>query len=482
MPTIHHPSPLAQHRHNERGSLIITAMLIAAVIGVGLTSYIALSKNSMRMAQRTFYANDALNLAEAGLEEALYSYNQMNSGVATATAWANWTISGANAQRTMTFNRDQNALGTVKIYVKGYDGSNEDPYIIVQSTVTPFDGGRTTTRILQINLEKNAYFNTGVVGINGIQLGQSYATTISANSYNSGKTKAFTQSTQLTGNTSVGIKTGNLTVSSGSTMDIGGDLYLGTGLTKPSNVTVSGSQYSDYAGVFPLPTYPTNTTVVATKRKRGKRWGNWNSWGKNWGNSVTLPLSGATAAADGKYYYSADNVTISNLTVQANKDVVIVGTGSTNIDIGNKDKIAVNSGATLTVYMTGPISIVDDGQLTSSWAGALQVFTSTTSTCNLAAKSTFYACIYAPNANLYFNGNNNSEKNFDKNAGQNDGRTVVGSFVGKTITSRYNARLIYDEALTTLNAGRVWNMSAWWEMSDSTDRSLLGTMTNNFIQ
>ena len=133
---MHDRPPVARPQRRfsgERGSMLLTAMLFAAGIAIVLGSYLTLSRTSLKVAHRTFFAKDASNLAEAGLEEALYSFNLMATGTAAATAWSGWTFSGANAMRTLTpFNRDQNAIGVTKIYVKGYDGSDAAPYIIAR--------------------------------------------------------------------------------------------------------------------------------------------------------------------------------------------------------------------------------------------------------------------------------------------------------------------------------------------------------------
>ena len=98
---------------SNRGSLLVTAMLFATVIALGLAGYINVSRTTLRLAQRTFYVNDAASLAEAGLEEAMFCYRQAAAG--TATAWSDWTLDAGNATRTLpTFNRSQNAVGTVK--------------------------------------------------------------------------------------------------------------------------------------------------------------------------------------------------------------------------------------------------------------------------------------------------------------------------------------------------------------------------------
>ncbi len=59
-------SPLAGGRlPGERGSMLLTAMLFSIGIALVLGSYLALSLTSLKVAHRTYFANDAANLAEA---------------------------------------------------------------------------------------------------------------------------------------------------------------------------------------------------------------------------------------------------------------------------------------------------------------------------------------------------------------------------------------------------------------------------------
>ena len=66
----------SQFNRAERGSLLIVAMLLCAVIGISLASYIQLGRSSLVISNRALYNNAAMNLAENGLEEAMYSVNQ----------------------------------------------------------------------------------------------------------------------------------------------------------------------------------------------------------------------------------------------------------------------------------------------------------------------------------------------------------------------------------------------------------------------
>ena len=68
-------------------------MLMSAIIAISLTSYLQLTRSSLTISNRALYNNAAMNLAENGLEESMYSINQM---VADSTyAWPDWTNDGS---------------------------------------------------------------------------------------------------------------------------------------------------------------------------------------------------------------------------------------------------------------------------------------------------------------------------------------------------------------------------------------------------
>ena len=444
------PVPPRTRLAGARGSVLITALLLAAAIALGLAGYISLSRNSLSLAHRTFFANDATNLAEAGLEEAIYCYNQMSAGTATATAWTGWTLSGANAMRTLTpFNRDQNALGTVKVYVRGYDGSNSTPYAISQATITPFDGSAPIVKLLQIGLKQSGLFTNGIVGLGGLNLSGN----ASIDSFNSNPANSPTgpwatySSANAASNSTVIVPSG--TIALGKAI-IKGNLSVGSGVTAPPASQVTGTIQTNYSGTFAMPTYPIAAKV---------------SQSYNLGKTLpaTLPAAGDKTAADGRYYYFVSGATIGNTTIAAGKNVTIVGS-TTSLGSGLK----VGASATCAIYIDGAISASGNGALTnSSWAGALQVFTTTTSNCAISGNGDLRACVYAPNAKLTASGNG----------------AIVGSFVAKSITASGNASFHYDEALRQLNTGggNSWGIATWFERQSSGDRSAVGALTANFL-
>ena len=53
----------------QRGSLLIVAMLLSAIIALSLTSYMQLSRTALTNSNRSYHQNAAMNLAEQGIAD-----------------------------------------------------------------------------------------------------------------------------------------------------------------------------------------------------------------------------------------------------------------------------------------------------------------------------------------------------------------------------------------------------------------------------
>lgn len=442
-----------RHRtKSQRGSAMLVALLLAAGLAVALTSYLALTRSARNAAQRTFHVRDALGLAEAGLEEALDSFHQMDAGSTPATAWASWTRSGSTATRTLTpFNRDGQAIATVKIFVNGYDGSNSTPLAISQATLVPFDGTPPVVRTLQVALIKQAFFLRALVGRQGLN----FSGQASANSYNSnpsgsptGPWAAYTAAAARN-NTLVIVAAGTMSLGSQST--IGGNVVVGTGVTPPPQSKVTGTISTGFTGSFPMPTYPQAGSVSQ-------------SYDLGTALPATLPLPGHLPAADGRYYYFCHDTTIANVTIAANKAVTVVG-ATTKLAAG----LALSAGASLSVYIDGAINAGNNAISNTNWAGSLQIFTTTVENCSIGGNGQLYACVYAPNSALTCSGGGSSGM-------------LVGSYVARTIASTGHMDFHYDEALQQPTVGSPWLVSGWFELSSAADRASLAGLTSNFLR
>lgn len=412
-----HQRPLRLPYSRERGSLLLVAMLMAAAIALVLGSYLKLSSNALKVAHRTFFARDANNLAEAGLEEAIYRLNLMAAGTVAATAWSGWTLTGTNATYTLpSFNRNQNAVGVVKVYVAGYDGSDTTPTVYSQAVVTPFDGSPPIIKTLQISLVgSSATTNLGLVVLNTAELADScFANSFNSNPSNSPTGPWLSYSSSIaTTDLAVGILAGTATF--GPTAKIYGNLYLGAGIKAPSSSKYTGTLTTNYSATYPLPTYPTTASV---------------SQYYSVGSSLasTLPVSGHVPASDGRYYYFCSGETIKDISITAGKHVTIVGSGGTKLE----DGVTIPSSSSCYIYMDGTLQLDGSGFSNSSWAGALRIYTSTTSECKIDDIKKTVACFYAPYAYLKI------EK----------GGEFMGGLVVKKLKQSGGADYHYDKALS----------------------------------
>ena len=171
--------------HLNRGSLLIVALLLCSVIGISLVSYLHLARTSLTISNRALYNNAAINLAENGLEEAMYSINRMiadegytwprwrnNGSASTSDAWRRWS----------DYRFDQNATGYVRVYVQNYKGVVA-PIIAVRASITL--GGTSAAPIekwIEVTLKKTSKFANGLVAKNSVVFN---GTNTSVDSWNS---------------------------------------------------------------------------------------------------------------------------------------------------------------------------------------------------------------------------------------------------------------------------------------------------------
>lgn len=539
-----------------RGSVLITALIFGIFIAITLGSYLKLSTNSLKLSHRTFFADAANNLAEAGLEEAVWSFNQLGyatSSSAIAAAWQStgsvWTLSntvadaymermgsgyssaptvtfsteggGATAEgtatiasfetttggitttvtgvsgitithpgsgytsaptitlsggggsgavgrarlaatRTLTFtNLDQNASATVKVWVAGYDGTAVVPIVVSKATITPYLGSNDAPieKTVKVILNKSGLLTKGLVAKDGI----SWSGHPSADSYVSSTTPGVPPFTPY----ATGTRLLNMTVASvdgsinlGAQGDVFGNVMTGPGVTVSlGNGTITGQQIGNFSYSFELPIYPTDTGATGYY---------------NLGSGVnvvpaTLPrpaVGGASPtpadlpAADGNYYYFVNGATIGATSITAGANIVIVGT-STRMTAGLDILVSGTTVGSAKIYMDGPVDVSGTGTINpSSWAGALNIYTTTYQDCAISGNAAFYGCLFAPNSALRANGGGSTDIN------------LCGSFVVGSVTANGHVQFHYDEALGGIPNARPWSLALWTEMQTAAERAV----------
>src|SRR5271166_1291424 len=98
---------------SERGAAMLAALCLAMVFAVCLSSYIALCYTTLKMSTRNLMGTHCIELAETGLERALYSQNNWD--------WTGpWTVNAVNATASVNmpaFSFENGATGQVSVFV-----------------------------------------------------------------------------------------------------------------------------------------------------------------------------------------------------------------------------------------------------------------------------------------------------------------------------------------------------------------------------
>ncbi len=443
---------------------MIVALIITAIIGISLASFIQLSRTGLNISNRAFYNNAGINLAETGLEEAMWSVNKQITN--SSAAWASWTISGVNASRKWTgFTFDQNTTGIVRVYVNNYNGGGGNPKLVARATITP-PVGNPIEKWIEVTLRKRSKFANGLVAKDSIRFSGNNASVDSWNSDPDGNpaTAAIPYSATVKhDNGSVGSISVSVDAVLVQNADIWGFAATGSalpavgsnGLVGPfgtSSGTMDPSRVStDFSANFDPVTAPAGTYITL---------GNINS-------GMTLPRVGDVAAGDGKYYYRAGQVNFNNaaLTI-SNKVVLELTNSSSSIDIGGgSGALNINSGAALEVYAAGDIKIAGQGAMnggtsmgTANQPINLQIWgtkTSSTQDIQIAGNGVLSAVVYAPMGSVKINGNGD----------------VAGSVVANDITVVGNATFHYDESLGDMGGGNPYGITKWKELTGAFDRT-----------
>ena len=479
------PRPLT----SERGSVLLTAMLVAIVLGAGLAGYLALSFSSLRLAQRTYYLNCSNNLAEAGLEEAIYAFRLVDTGTVATTAFGNWTLSNGNASLTLpTFNCGQNAIGIVKVYVNGFDGTLAVPTAIAQASITPIGGGPVIKKTLKISMNKKGAFNAAIITRSGTTIGAN-AIVDSFNSNPGGGTSGTRLAYPGNGAAANGnmITLGSLSnqgtlvgsISLGLGAVVNGNVLLGSGVTAPNAAQVNGSIIPNYTGNYPTPPWPAYPTSTG-------------SYGLT-SIPTTLPRTGDVPSSDGRFYYYPlgvpESLPVRSVTIRANHNVtiyatsvgagLILGTDATCIiwTRGSVLTVSTTPNTTTTVIVNGvptmvlvPATTNTTGWTNPNWAGALQIY-SLGSSVAISQTTSIRACIYAPLATFTFTNGGISP-------------TFTGSIIANTFSSSVNGlKIRYDESLRNIitPVGTGWSMLKWYDLQGTAESRTLAAATGNFL-
>ncbi len=453
-----HPAPLTRSSRprRRRGSVLIVALLLAALIALSLGTYLNLNLNSSRLARRSFNGFAALNLAETGAEEAVWSFNRAQAG--DAAAWSGWTDNGTSAWRKFTdFQLGGGATGWVKVYVDTFKpGANARPKIYAQSAAGG-ENDSAAVRLLEVTLRRRSLFAGGLVAKDTIVFAGAVSSVDSWDS-DPDRNPATAPVPYSTGvrrdNGSVGsvsVGTGAVLVNQASIWGYvatgGAAPEVGSGGTvrgadTPTGVSVDPRRVStDFSAAFDAVAAPEDTVFIGT-----------------------LPAALGTPGA--KTRWNTPRIFLTGrqtLTIQGDVTLVLTAATGDAVSVTGNAELIVAPGASLTLYVSADVKLGGNGVTnTNAQPVSLQLYGVSTSpggqNFQIAGNGSLKGVVYAPNGDVTLNGNGD----------------IMGSVVARSIRLTGNAAFHYDEALAERDSNQPFSISKWRELTSAADRESVG--------
>jgi len=441
---------------DTRGAVLIVALLIAALIAVGLASYLNLNLSSARFSKRTFNSYAALNLAETGVEEAVWSFNRTSAGV--AGAWDHWTTgTGTAAWHTFSgFDFGRNATGGVKVYVDNHTpGPTTRPKIIAQSAIgTP--GDTPVFKMIEVTLRRRSMFANGLVARDKVMFS---GTVTSVDAWNSDPDN---DPATLPLPYDPALRTDRGTVASGATVagsvllnhtNIWGYVATGgappevgsmgsiRGATTPPEVRIDPTRVAtDFNADFPTILAPTDGTHLA----------------------VVPPVLGTVGTITRWRCHSLALTGTDTLTILGNVTLILTaGSGADAVSVTGKASIIIPEGSKLTLFVEGNVKIAGNGIANANPQPITFQLWGTNNTpggqsIQVVGNGALKTSLYAPQGDVVVNGNGD----------------VMGSIVARSIHLVGNASFHYDEALAYGESNEPFAISRWRELTTESERAV----------
>jgi hypothetical protein len=443
--------------HLRRGSVLIIAMLAAALIAFVLGGYLNLGLSSAHFANRTFYSNASFNLAEAGGEEAIWSFNQLvNNGT---DGWTSWSNNGSDAwQKFDGFTFGANTTGWVKVYVANYHppAGNVSPKVIALASVNPANDA-PIVKMIELTLGRRSHFASGLVAQDSITFNGNNASLDSWNSdpdnnpatppvpysaavrddHGSMASASVQNSAALVNQADIW----GYVATGGAQPQVGANGSI-RGATTPAGVRIDANRIStDFSINLDPVTAPTGGTTIDPITA-----------------TTTLGTLGAATS------WSCSNIALSGsqvLTILGQVTLVLTaGSGSQALSLVGNATIHIPAGSSLKLYAGGDLKVAGNGlgndnvqPITCQFWGTNP--TAAGQTIELAGNGALVSVVYAPNATVKLNGNGD----------------MMGSVIAYDIVIEGNAAYHYDESLA-LYGDASFGVTQWREITTGTERNV----------
>lgn len=454
--------------HPRRAGLLITALILTAVIGIALASYLKLSAQMLRMSQRNVYLTAAVDLAEIGLEHGLWA---LNAAVEEKPgAWSGWEIEGGNASRSFDgFAYGGGVNGRVNVLVANYNSSGGS--VVSRARITLHDG-QVVEKWMRVTLAGRSLFSFGLLARDKISAagGAEFDSWVSdpdnddstppvpwsasvarsniiiAAASTASSAVTLRPSAVVYGKVAVGTNSGasvTYGAQSGAGNNAAAGLYQDWG-TKVGQKGAMPSGSHPYTAPDALITGITASFETADVPKGATLAGNYVlprsvSGPPYYLSTESIGTTGATTILQMSKFTVEGAATV---TIKGDVTLILTPTCVETFKVTASGKIALENGATLKIYTPGNIDISGAGVVNPSAPKSVQIWStrppgSLGQTINLGGSGNYSGIIYAPDAALSIPG----------------GTNVFGAAVVYSASLTGSGKFHFDESLKKLGAG-----------------------------
>ena len=423
---------------DARGAALLAALCFTLVLAIALGSYITACYRSLQMSSRNVSAGHSVELAETGMEEALWALHNND--------WTGWSPpSGGTVTKTLSgFTYDNNITGNATLTIANYNGVGGTRTITATGTTTSASDGTTQTRTLTATSSQASLFVNAIAGVGNSTTSYNgrvrFKTGGTVDSYNSSVNVDVlpTIGGQPAGFSAVVSSASDLTSSQTST----GTVQMTNAKIKGYIATMPGSAGVNYSTSATLygPTSPVSPKIDTSRESTSPYQPIFDVITP----SATIPLPttsqnlGTAGATTPTYYYYSGDYTLNTQTLTVVGPVVIVISGYLD-NPGSGSIVVSNSGSnngSIEIFLGGSMwldggGIVNNTKLPKNVAVIAQ--SGNSGVLEFSAAQNFYGVIYAPEAFLAFYTN----------------ATFYGSVIGQAVTvyTGYTPTFHYDISL-----------------------------------
>jgi len=420
--------------NREQGSIIVAVLLGCFVMGYILAAYLSLVNSQNLSIARSQTWNSCMPVVEAGVEEALSHLYYTKGSNLVSNGWQ-YNSAGCTKWR---------AIGSGYALVVISNGVTP----VVYSTAfiqAPF-GGDYVRRTVKVDTRKDGLFSKGMVAKGQITFN---GNNVTVDSFDSQDPNYSTNGLYLTSrrkdNGDVATNSGVVNSLASGNANIFGHVSTGPGGTVQigNNGAIGNIAWQSSTTNGIQPGYFADDMNVAFP-------------------DVKIPYNGGfTPGSSGGYQYvinSSGDYHITSLTgsllIQSNVQARLII--DSDISLTGQDKIQIEGGGTLNLYMAGATARIGGNGVVNRAGNATNFFYwggTNNSSLTINGNGSFTGVIYAPNATFTMNGGGNSSLD-----------DMTGSSVTKTANMNGNFNFHYDENLGRLNLNRGFVVTSWTEL------------------